>query len=121
MLVTKSYSNCALIGLYLFIGAIILLKQPYKGDRKNYRPVANYLIAIAIQGIYMIVGFAQDPTSFLSLYGPLMVLVLLIVCVVYSAYALIQDLREKIANCGKNDDVQNDELEMNEMTAKYFR
>lgn len=92
-MLSKSYGNAAIIGLYAAMGTLIVVKQPYKGDKKNYRPVANYLIAILIQLIYLIVGISNDPTSFLSLNGPMVVIVMLIVCVLYSAYALVQDLR----------------------------
>jgi hypothetical protein len=33
------------------------------------------------------------------MYGPLVILGLLVVCVVYSAYALVKDLKEKFDNC----------------------
>lgn len=48
---------------------------------------------ILVAAIYLGIGFMNDPEGMLSLYGPFIILALLFVCVVYSAYALVQDIR----------------------------
>ena len=70
--------------------------QPYKGDYKNYRPIANYSIIIVNSLILMAIGFTDNSEGFLAKYGPLIILALLLVCVIYSTYALVKDLKE---NC----------------------
>jgi len=99
-MVGKIYGNAAIIGIYALLGILLVVKKPYKGEKQNYRPFANYLIVVLIQGIYMGVNFMQDPTGMLSIYGPLIVLGLLFVCVGYSAYALGKALKE---SCSKSE------------------
>ena len=48
------YAQCIFIGVFVFIGVIILVKKPYQEKKQGYRQLANYSIAIAIQGIYLI-------------------------------------------------------------------
>ena len=50
-------------------------------------------ITIIIAGIYMSIGFSGDPKGALSKYGPLVIIILLLICIIYSAYALLQELR----------------------------
>lgn len=83
-------ANASIIAVSAVLGVLILKGQPYKGHRKNYRPFTNYLLVILIQLIFLIVGLARDPSSVLSLYGPLIILALLIVCLIYSVYALVK-------------------------------
>ncbi len=44
----KSYGNAAIMGIYAVLLAVIAKKQPYKGERKNYRPIANCLIVVVV-------------------------------------------------------------------------
>jgi len=99
-MVDKTYGNAAVIGIYVLLGVLLLVKKPYKGDRQNYRPFANYLVVVMIQGVYLGVDLMQNPTGMLSLYGPFVVLGLLLVCVAYSAYALFKDLKQSLSQCG---------------------
>ena len=63
----------------------------------NFRPVTNSIVMILIAAIFLGIAFMGDPSGALSLYGPFMIMALLLVSVVYSAYALIQEFRLKCA------------------------
>ena len=104
MIAGQSLGNAAVIGIYLILGVVILVKQPYVGERKNYRPIANCLIVIVIEGVFLGAGMSKDPKGMLSLYGPLVILGLLLVCVIYSAYALGKELKEKFDKCRGKDE-----------------
>ena len=47
-LVGMPYGNAPIIAIYAVLGIVIGVKQPYKGDKKNYRPIANCLIVVVI-------------------------------------------------------------------------
>ena len=91
ILSSKSYGTAPIIALYVVLMIIVLKVNPYQGKRKNYRPVANYLIMIIIAGILLGIAFSADPSGALATYGPFGILILLLVSVVYSAYALIRE------------------------------
>lgn len=96
-MIHKSYGNALIIAIYALMAVLVLVKQPYKGEKQNYRPFLNYIIVILVQGVYLAVNFANDPKGMLSLYGPFVVLGLLMVCVAYSAYALVKDLKQSFS------------------------
>ena len=41
------------------------------------------------------IGLQGDPEGTLSKYGPLVIIILLLICIIYSAYALLKELRKK--------------------------
>ena len=43
----------------------------------------------------------NSPKGFLSLYGPFVVLGLLFICIGYSGYALVKDLKQYFSQCRK--------------------
>ncbi len=90
---SKIYTPAIIIGIYVLLGILVLVKRPYKGEKQNIRPFANYVIVIVVEGIFMLVNSMKNPTGLISLYGPLGILALLSICVAYSAYALIKDLK----------------------------
>lgn len=47
-LASLSYGNAPIIVIYGVIAIVIGIKQPYRGDKKNYRPIANCLIVVII-------------------------------------------------------------------------
>ena len=69
------------------------------------RPMANYIIIVLVSAILLAIAFSNQPSGMLSKYGPLLILVLLLICVVYSAIALIKDIKE---SCGKVEESQED-------------
>lgn len=105
VLSSKSYGTAPILIFSIALTVLLAFIKPYKGDRKNYRPIANCLIMTLIAGIFLGIGFIGDPESALSKYGPLVILVLLLVCIIYSAYALVQDLRQKCIN----NEIENEE------------
>jgi hypothetical protein len=46
------YLNGVIIVIYLSLFVMVAAKTPYAGERKCWRPLANYSIMIAIQAIY---------------------------------------------------------------------
>ena len=50
---SKSYGTVPVIALYVALIIILLLVRPYKGSKKNFRPLANYLIMVIVAGILM--------------------------------------------------------------------
>ena len=70
----------------------ILVRRPYKN--RNWRPILNMVITIAIMAIYYLMntmeGVIQD-------YGPLAVLVLLLVCFIYSTVILVIEIRQSLS------------------------
>ena len=101
---SKVYTPATIIGIYVLLGVIVLVKRPYKGEKQNIRPFANYVIIILIEGIFMIVNLMKNPTGIISLYGPLAILALLSICVVYSAYAVTKDLKNSYQQSKKDTD-----------------
>lgn len=86
------------IGLFLLLGAFVAVRRPYLKPMHNVRFVCNMLICIIIQAIYL--GYKRatlrDQTKqavWLSM--PILVCVLLIICVVYNAVALVYELVRK--------------------------
>jgi len=84
------YAQCIFIGLFVVIAAIILVRKPYLANKHAYRELANYSIAVAIQGIYMVPSFVQDHSSPILMYAPLAVIVLLAICFIYNTVLLVK-------------------------------
>ena len=61
ILSSKSYGTAPIIAIYLTLIVVLLVVRPYKGARKNYRPFANYLIAVMVSGILLGIAFSNDP------------------------------------------------------------
>lgn len=100
----KIYTAATIIGIYVLLGILVIVKRPYKGDKQNIRPFANYLIVVIIEGIFLLVNLTKNPTGMVALYGPLAILGLLAICVAYSAYALVKDLKSNFQSCQKEGD-----------------
>ena len=81
--------------LYLALAVVLCSTRPYKGSKKNFRPMANYIIMIVIAGILLAIASTGDASGIVAEYGPLVILVLLFVAVVYSGYALVRELCQK--------------------------
>ena len=79
----------------------MLKVRPYSGDSKNMRPMANYIIIVLVSVTLLAIAFSNQPSGMLSKYGPLIILVLLLICVIYSAIALIKDIKESCAKKGE--------------------
>ncbi len=58
----------------------------------NYRQIANLSISGVIQCIYLGVNMGKDPKSMLALYGPLIILVLVLVSLIYNIVFLMKEL-----------------------------
>ena len=99
ILSSQAFGTVPIIVIYLALAAILLKTRPYKGTKANYRPLANYSIVFLISLIMLGIAFSADPEGALSQYGPFLVLILLLVCVVYSIVALVKELKEK--HCSK--------------------
>ena len=97
-----SYAQVIFICIFAFLLVIILVKKPYLQDKQSYRQVANYTIAILIQGIYLLPTFVDDSSVILA-YAPLVIIFLLLVCFTYNMVLLIKQI------CRERDD--NSEVE----------
>ena len=91
VLSSKAYGTAPIIAIYATLIIIVLKVRPYKGKKSNYRPLTNYLIMVIIAGILLGISVSGDPSGALATYGPLGILVLLLVAVIYSAYALVRE------------------------------
>ena len=56
VLSSKPYGVAPIIVIFAGLAVLLILVKPYKGCRKNYRPMANYIITIIIAGIFMGIG-----------------------------------------------------------------
>ncbi len=56
----------------------------------NYRQIANLSISVVIQFLYLGVNMGKDPKSMLSKYGPMIILVLILICLIYSIVFLVK-------------------------------
>lgn len=78
--------------IFLILGIFVFIKKPYKYLRHNIRFVANMLITIIILAIYTLYKFQtienQNKTK-IFFFLPLIVCVLLIICILYSAISII--------------------------------
>ena len=88
---SQPFGTAPVMALQATLIVLLLLVRPYKGSKKNFRPLANHAIAVIIAGILLGIAFTNQPSGALALYGPFAILLLLIVAVVYSAYALARE------------------------------
>ena len=95
MLASK-LSFLLVICVYAAFGVIVVLRRPYMKTHHNIRYILNVVIVIVIQIIYL--GYNQqtmESQNKSSLYNkalPLIVVILLLVCVLYSAAAIIWEI-----------------------------
>lgn len=89
------YSNIILMVPFIALIAIILIKTPYFGPRANARPTANHSITIVIQVVYLAANMTSR-TSIFNIYGPLIILILVLACIVYSIVAIVSEFKESI-------------------------
>ena len=79
-----SFQSAILAVVYVAEFLFIAIKRPYLN--RNWRPILNMLITVAVLALYYLMnsmeGFIQD-------YGPLIILALLVVCLVYSSILLV--------------------------------
>ena len=77
---SKSYGTAPVIVLYLALAVVLCSTRPYKGSKKNFRPMANYIIMIVIAGILLAIASSGDASGVIAEYGPLVILVFSSVC-----------------------------------------
>lgn len=90
----QKYGNIVILVIYAGLGFVVVKFRPYSGKYSNTRPFANYLVVGLVSLILTANAFIDDPKSMIALYGPLIIVILLIVCIIYSAIYLILDLRK---------------------------
>jgi hypothetical protein len=61
VLSAQSYGTAPILVIFAGLAVLLVLMNPYKGSRKNYRPMANYIITVLIAGIFLGIGFSGDP------------------------------------------------------------
>jgi hypothetical protein len=94
-IVTWLTYQCLVVAvLYIAQFVYILMKRPY-ADR-NWRPATNMVITTLVLLIYFLVNFTDN--EMLEEYGPLAILGLLAVCLVYSTILLVIDLKSSFTN-----------------------
>lgn len=88
-----NYSQTIFILLFLFYAIGILIKKPYNIKRHNFRQILNILISILIQLLYQMSKVITDPNHLYHMYGPLIILILLLICLIYNVVMLIIELK----------------------------
>ena len=95
MLSSKPLGTAPVMVLQAALIVLLLLIRPYKGSKKNFRPLANYSIMIVVAGILLGIAYTNEPSGALAFYGPFAILLLLLVAVIYSTYALVREYLER--------------------------
>jgi cysteine-rich repeat protein len=89
------YAQPVFMGILLLYCTGVCIKKPYLELSQNYRQIANYSIAVAIQGVYLLPTFIANTDSKLLLYAPLAILALLLTCLVYNFAFLLKQICKK--------------------------
>ena len=90
MLSSKPLGTAPVMVLQAALVVLLLLIRPYKGSKKNFRPLANYAITVIVAGILLVIAFTNEPSGMLADYGPLVILLLLLIVLAISIYALVR-------------------------------
>ena len=90
MLSSKPLGTAPVMVLQAALIVLLLLIRPYKGSKKNFRPLANYAITVIVAGILLVIAFTNEPSGMLADYGPLVILLLLLIVLAISIYALVR-------------------------------
>lgn len=90
MLSSKPLGTAPVMALQAALIVLLLLIRPYKGSKKNFRPLANYAITVIVAGILLVIAFTNEPSGMLADYGPLVILLLLLIVLAISIYALVR-------------------------------
>jgi len=103
-LMSVKFKGALPLTVFVILAAFILLRKPYVQSHHNYRQIANYLIAVVIEGIFLAYSFASDETknSKIFTYLPLFVCVLLIVSVGINGLAIIYSIYESCFKKNQN-------------------
>jgi dolichyl-phosphate-mannose--protein O-mannosyl transferase len=109
-----NYAQAIFMVIFLFCLVGTWIKKPYLEPRQSYRQVANYSIAVAIQGVYLVPTFITDSSSKLLIYAPMAVLALLLACFFYNAVFLVKELckEKKDTSIFSSKEEENNELKM---------
>ena len=87
---SKPLGTAPVMVLQAALIVLLLLIRPYKGSKKNFRPLANYAITVIVAGILLVIAFTNEPSGMLADYGPLVILLLLLIVLAISIYALVR-------------------------------
>ena len=61
ILSSKFYGTAPIIAIYTVLLVLLLIVRPYKGARKNFRPVANSIVLILVSSIFFATALMNDP------------------------------------------------------------
>jgi hypothetical protein len=89
------------IAIFLLTGIFVAVKRPYREGYHNNRVIANMIIAIIVEGIYLayrMTDSAQQGSSKIFFYLPFIVCGLLLICVVYNSAAIAYGIYQMIKN-----------------------
>ena len=109
-----SFSLEGIIPLLFFIsmGALVLVKRPYAKPYNNVRVVANMVVCVAVESVYIWYRSANNearhssPSAF---YLPLFVCILLLLAVLYNSVALIYQLVQTIRELATKNKLEEEE------------
>ena len=114
-LLLVEFSPAVTIGVFLLLGVFAVVRKPYLELRHNVRFACNTLICIAIQGIYLgykKASFHDQNKQPLWLMMPVVVCVLLILCIIYNAAALVHDICSRRSAKSNEEESQKEEEEI---------
>ena len=100
-MIKSRFSLIIVIGISLLSAIFTIIIKPYRKKCHNIRFVCNMVITSAIMGIYFYYNLSSTETrgtSTIIRYMPLIICILLIICVLYSAVFIIHSLVKNIKN-----------------------
>lgn len=95
-MISVPFQNVFLALIDAALLAVIVIKQPYIGKRKCLRPILNTSIRMAIQLLFLSNNFSSDPKSIFALFGPIIIVLLVFICILFNIYYLVQDFRDSL-------------------------
>ena len=96
-----------LLPISLFIVFIVetVILRPYNNQKHNIRFISNMVISIIVLVIYLAHNATDQNTHIQNqawIYLPLVICVLLLICIIYSATFLIQSLIKRVITSQSN-------------------
>lgn len=99
------YSLIIMIVIFLILSVFTVIIQPFKYMRHNIRFIINMLITIIVLSIYTFYKFQtidNQNKQKISFYLPIIVCILLLICIVYSAVFMIYEIYLKCMKCSSD-------------------
>ncbi len=87
------FQNLLIAVIFIAQLLFIAILRPYVEPKSNYRPIANTVIMIIIECIFAYVRMTDDSQSIVAIYGPILIILLIITCIAYTGYEIVRMIK----------------------------